>query len=384
MRNYISFLFFIVSLNLFSQTTFDKGYYITNNGDTIHCLIKNLDWLNNPNTFHYKLDPTSEAQSTNISEVKLFEIYNSVKFIRAKVKVDLSETNVQYLSKNKQPELIEKELFLKEIVSGEANLYEYHQNLIYKFFYKNSQKGIEPLIYKEYRIDGDKIGKNLSYQQELYTNLVCDAITLNQIKKVKYNAQDLTNLFVKYNSCKNPEQKIVPINSKENNFNFTFRPRINFSKLKNDLYNNKTQVSLGFEIEYTFPMNHKKWSVFIDPNYVGYKKNEKIGDIDIHLKFRAIEVPVGVRYAVALSNKSKLYLNAAFIFDLNFGSSLKIERKIIRYNVSEDLKTDHGFAFGLGYKFKDRYSIEARTTTTRNHTLGDYNNTSIILGYRIF
>jgi len=173
---------------------------------------------------------------------------------------------------------------------------------------------------------------------------------------------------------------------KDNNFNFTLRPRINFISLKNDYYDKKAHASIGFEIEYVFPMNHKKWSVFIDPNYsyVGYNKHEKRGDVDIYLKFHTIEVPVGVRYSLALKNKSKIYINAVCIFDINLDSSIKIERKIIRYTSSRVLKRDPGFAFGLGYKFKDTYSIEARATTNRNHGLGNYNITSIILGYRIF
>ena len=45
----------ILSLNSYSQVSFEKGYHIDNNDQKISCLIKNLDWKNNPTKFEFKL-----------------------------------------------------------------------------------------------------------------------------------------------------------------------------------------------------------------------------------------------------------------------------------------------------------------------------------------
>ena len=48
----ISFLFYLTFS--YSQITFEKGYFISNDGIKTECFIKNLDWRNNPTEFEYK------------------------------------------------------------------------------------------------------------------------------------------------------------------------------------------------------------------------------------------------------------------------------------------------------------------------------------------
>ena len=38
----------ILSLNSYSQINFDKGYFINDSNQKVDCLIKNIDWKNNP------------------------------------------------------------------------------------------------------------------------------------------------------------------------------------------------------------------------------------------------------------------------------------------------------------------------------------------------
>lgn len=54
MKKRILFLLItILSLNCYSQISFQKGYYIDNTNQKINCLIKNIDWKNNPTEFEY-------------------------------------------------------------------------------------------------------------------------------------------------------------------------------------------------------------------------------------------------------------------------------------------------------------------------------------------
>jgi hypothetical protein len=54
------------------------------------------------------------------------------------------------------------------------------------------------------------------------------------------------------------------------------------------------------------------------------------------------------------------------------------------------VNTKPNMAFGLGYKFRERYSLELRYHTTREilngyaSWLSEYNNMSVIFGYSIF
>jgi len=52
----IAILFLLVlSINAIAQKSFEEGYFVTNSGETVNCLISNILWHNNPVTFEYKL-----------------------------------------------------------------------------------------------------------------------------------------------------------------------------------------------------------------------------------------------------------------------------------------------------------------------------------------
>ena len=125
----------ILSLNSYSQVSFEKGYYIDNNDQKISCLIKNLDWKNNPTKFEFKLSENSETQKADIKSIKEFAITNATKFIRSTVKIDRSSGNVNNLNADKNPVFSEEQLFLKVLVEGKANLYEYTDSDLKRYFY---------------------------------------------------------------------------------------------------------------------------------------------------------------------------------------------------------------------------------------------------------
>ena len=71
----------MLSFNSYSQISFEKGYYIDNDNKKINCLIKNIDWMNNPTEFEYKLPENDNSKRITIRSVKEFGVYNSSKYI---------------------------------------------------------------------------------------------------------------------------------------------------------------------------------------------------------------------------------------------------------------------------------------------------------------
>ena len=47
-------LIFISTFNSYAQTSFEKGYFINNEGQKTDCLIKNIDWKDNPTEIKFK------------------------------------------------------------------------------------------------------------------------------------------------------------------------------------------------------------------------------------------------------------------------------------------------------------------------------------------
>jgi len=118
-------LFTILSVHCFSQTSFQKGYYINNSGDKVECEIKNIDWKNNPTEFKFRLSENGEQSKETIKTVKEFGIYNFSKYIRSTVDIDRSSKNLKNLTTSRYPVFKAEELFLKVLVDGKYNLYEY-------------------------------------------------------------------------------------------------------------------------------------------------------------------------------------------------------------------------------------------------------------------
>jgi len=391
----------ISSINLYAQTSFEKGYFINNEGQKIECLIKNIDWRDNPTGFKYKLIDNDKAKHKTIENVKEFGIYNKSKFNRFIGDVDLSSKNIADLSKVKKAEFVKKQLFLKVLVEGKSNLYFYNINNIKIFFYKTENSAIEQLLYKRFKTNDNSIGYNKAYLQQLWLNLNCSSISKNQIKNTTYNKKDLINLFIKYNECQNSEFTNFEKNVKRDLFNFTLRAGIRNSSLlmiNNSSENpnldfNTLSYQAGIEIEYLMPFNHNKWALILEPTIQSFKSeitaNYGTKDFIVAEKvvadYKSVELLLGLRHYLFLNKNSKIFMNAAYVLDFNTNSKIDFKTQM-----DEEIRQSNYLALGIGYKYKDKYSLEYRYGANRDlfsdYALwsSEYSKMSLILGVTIF
>lgn len=413
MKKLLCFCLTAISIVSFAQINFEKSYYINNNGQKTECLIKNVDWKFNPNSFIYKLSEDGEEKTATIKDVKEFEIYNQSHYIRANVKIDASSEDITQLSQQEKPEFVEEELFLKQLTNGTAKLYKF-SGATYntKYFYQLEDGTINQLIYKMYYYSKDpsanttsSFSYNETYKTQLRNDLKCSAIQTNEANKLPYKQGDLTKFFNKYNECADPNyvKKSETKNGKQLNVNL--RPRINYSSLSindNLMYmsefdmENKVGFGFGVEFELILPINKNKWSIILEPTYHTYK-SEKISDIPFYadkrttvVDYTAIELPIGFRHYMFLNNRSKLFINAQFVLAFNTDSTIKSERKSLSISNTYEAKPAPNFAFGLGYNFNNKYGAEVRYFTNKSITKDNplvgtnFKNISFILSYQLF
>ena len=193
-------LFTILCAESYSQIIFENGYFIDESNNKNECLIKNVDWKNNPTEFEYKFSQNDTVHKATIKTVKEFGIYNVSKYIRAKTNIDKSSEQIDKMSSERNPNFQEELLFLKVLIEGKASLFLYIDGNLTRFFYKLNDSEIQQLVYKRYLID-DIILENNSFKQELFLKLKCEEIVLNDIKNLRYSNRDLEKLFIKYNKC---------------------------------------------------------------------------------------------------------------------------------------------------------------------------------------
>lgn len=410
MKNYLlCLLVTIFSLTGYAQIDFEKGYYIDNANQKIECLVKNVDWKNNPTEFEYKLSETSEPKVATIEAIKEFGVYDVSKYVRSKTNIDRSSKNIKYLTTNKNPEFQEELLLLKVLIEDDAVLYEYVEGDLRRYFYSKGESTIDQLIFKSYITSGQHIGTNNRFRQQLFTDLNCPNFEKNRFKYIGYNKSDLVKFFLDYSKCSNGESStLVNFEEKQKTdvFNLTLRPRFNSSTLqikntgsnsRNFEFDSESGLAIGIEAEYILPFNKNKWAIAIEPTYQSFKSEKTIealnvsgGTLRATVDYTSIEVPLTVRHYLFLNEQSKLFLNVFFVLDFSSSPEIELKRADDSNLTTLKIETNNNFGLGMGYKSQDTFSVELRYQFSRDLTgsdkfwEADYNTLSVILGYSIF
>ncbi len=393
-------LMIILGLKSFAQIRFESGYFIDNQGIRTNCLIKNLDWRNNPKGFTYKLSSYANAIDISIDSTLEFGINNESIYKRFVVAIDRSSEQIEKMSTQKEPMLITDTLFLKVLVGGKASLFYYEDGELFRYFYSVDTSSVRQLIYKSYK-DDEYIKKNDRYKQQLWASLHCDKISLEDCSKIEYKAKDLTKVFKLYNQTNSSVSVVITDSAKTKRrwLNLSIRPGFTFSGLStnnNSLYpslttsfKNKTSVRLGIEGEFLLPFNKNKWAILLEPTYQYYKSSEKNeSGITNEVSNKLLEIPLGLRHSFFITNKSRIFINASFALYMNLSSSYRMLSDTYTYN---KLSIDIGntLMFGAGYAYNNKFSVELRTAPPRaitNYAYGSsyFSTLTFILGYRLF
>lgn len=399
----------ILHFYCFGQVLYEKGYYINNSDEKIECFIKNYDWNNNPTKISYRLTEESEKKILDVKEIKEFGIGEAVKYIHKKIKVDISRDNVNNLGEDPNPIFEERDIFLKVLVEGKANLYFYKDSKIIRFFFNKDYQVIEQLVFKKYKVNGSFIGENKNYIHQLWSNLKCPTFTIQKMNQLKYAKAELINLFSEYNVCeyaKNIDYSTKNTTEKDI-FSMSIKPRItqNSMSIQNNIDNrykldkeSKLGFGLGIEAELFFPINKNKWSVFFELNYQRFNLEKIITKTNsfstevftTNVNNNYFELPIGLRHYLFLNKNSVLFLNAAYTLSFNTNSNVLFTYTYDNLNMGKhDLKIrgNPNVGIGIGYRFKDVFSLELRYMTNRNiladyvYWKGDFNSVALIFGY---
>lgn len=397
--------FFIVllqTINAFAQIEFEKGYYIDKSGNRIECYLRNNDLQNAPEAIKYKLHEESGIKTLDIKDVVEFSTYNTYRFIKRTVRIGKAD---ELNGKEKDYTFKSEELFLKVIVEGKATLCSYNEKGIETFFFYTSSI-LEPqqLVFKTYRVENLKaVQENRNYRKQLFDNLKCEAINFDDAINLEYEKKDLIKFFVKYNKCENSNSTVYV--KKQKTFNINIRPRIsnvsltlqergNQVTLDSYDFGNKSIFGIGIEAEMILPFLNNKWAVSVEPTYQKYNSEittQMIGNAKETFKvdYSSLEMPLTLRHYSFINSNSKIFLNASMVFD--FSNKSSIEKKLNDILLDDiEIAPNLNFAYGAGYKFKNKYNVELRFYTKRNLVnqlidwTSSYNSTSIILGYTLF
>lgn len=386
MRLLTFLLFQLFAFTLFSQISFEKGYFVANDGTKTECYIKNLDWKNNPNSITYRINENDSNKNVSIGEIEEFGIDNISKYIRSTVQVDESSSNLDKLSYVKEPEMIEKTVFLNVLVEGEATLYSYTKKNLVRYFYSHQGGQMEPLIYKKYVLNSGKVRINNSFKQQLWSNLECDKMVSTALDKLEYTQSDLVDYIVNYNDCVGSDQVTYGDGNKIV-VNISIRPGLNFASLElSDGFNFGTNPGwrIGAEVEFVLPFQKNKWAIVIDPTIQKYNTTSSLSGEQRSISYNSLEVPLGVRHYFFMKEQGKLYLNLLGVFDFPF-----TENTVNIFSTDLTLSGSANLAFGFGYDTGKKLNLELRYQTARDlltaapSVYANFRQISLIAGYTL-
>ncbi|MBZ9650962.1 hypothetical protein [Psychroflexus montanilacus] len=411
--------FRLLSLLLFSflftkaQTSFKPGYFISN-GKKTECLIKDEDWRINPVQFEYKLMDTSKVEVRKLYNTSSFGIYKKNKFIKETVEIDQS-TDIDFrVNYNKEPEFEKKKVFLRILVEGNATLFKYSDNSLTRFFYQVNTKKIQPLVYKKYRVttkpnatnDGYtkvKMAENNTYKQELFNNVFCDDLEIDDVEKLQYKAKDLIIYFKTFNSCNGNQIQYFETKEKRKSFSFYLKGALDRNDVRvtntvnggRDIdFGKSFNFRYGVEAEFILPFKNDSWSVFVEPTYHSYSNEAsrfssiQVGEtLNAEIQYKSLQVPLGVRRYIYLSKQTRLFFNTAIVMDFSKSNNVSFTRRDgSAAGEIKNIDIPVNFFLGAGVLAFNRLSLETRIYTRRG-ILGNfvyYSNASAVLGFKIF
>lgn len=416
-KNLLTLLLFYYTFTN-AQVSFEKGYFILNEGKKIECYIKNLDWLDTPTNFKYKIQlDDSEIKTESIESTQEFGIENECTYKRFKIKIDRSNDNLNgdlnEITRDRNPKWREETIFLKTLIEGDAILYCYIEGNVNKFFYSTKKIPTEQLVHINYTSnDGVTISENNEYKKQLFDNVKSSKITEKDIQNLTYKKTDLINYFKKYNNLTSSSNEKGDTKANKNQFFIKVTPGVSIISLSttdninskfNVEFDNKATFKIGTEAEYIFSVNKNKWSLFLNLTYQKYQ-NEKnyvapsgsfTGNSEIpynvKIDYSSIQFPIGIRHYMFLNQNSKIFINALYSFDINGKTNITYTNMTAGSNQKANFESisDTNLAFGLGYNFKNKFTAEARLNTKKGlmnylNYSAKYSAIDFIFGYTIF
>lgn len=393
-----------------AQIAYEPGYFIDNTGNKTECLVRNPNWLLNPESFDYRLTENGVSQSSGIKDVQEFGVGDYI-FKRYTVLIDRSSNDVERASVIKDPEYTTETLYLRQIATGEAVLYSYASTNFVRFFAAKNGDEPQQLVYKPYKSDGG-IAYNRTYRGQLYRIMKDKYPDNNTYKKIDYTAKDLVTLFNKYNGVTETETQAI---KQEGGGKLHLRvyagghlaTGTHTVTMTDETFNINTAIApvAGVDFECVLPFNNGKWSVFVSPYFEAYKHTEAKPRQDgntapiyqytsyASLDYKSINLPLGLRYNMFLSADSRLTLSAAFSYSLAAGTSkARYERRNAiasnNFNYENPLTNSVTLILAGGYQYKDfgieaRYLPERRVTTNYSSIITKYGGFSVVLNYKV-
>jgi len=369
-----------------AQIKFVEGYVITNNHTKLDCLIRNIGNPESSSNYEYQLKTDKTTAKIELSKIEEFGVENEMKFVRALIKIDVSPSRIAFLKDTvNSPKWEEGHGYLKILVEGKlASLYVYYNQGENLYYYKVGDSKIEPLIYKQYRLERtpdvvEQTLTNNAYIEQLKQNLACGN-TVDESNS-SYAKKFLVKYFINYHICKGAEYNDFKSTvTNKGSFRFKLGASSNwteFETLQNSsslrvVFPQINNMGFGAEAEYLLPYYNYKWSLFVESNFYAYKTDYSDNALNSEhtgyvVDYKTIEFPLGITYYMNINSNHRLFVRGAYAPHLILSSSYLLFHSPYQYRFTPSAR----IFFSAGYSYR-RLAIEYRHYMTQDITQNLY------------
>jgi hypothetical protein len=393
-KTILSILIFLSCITSYCQEA-QKGYYITNGNQKIEGYFKPTDFFDVA-TIKFKKNLDSDYVDLPAAGIKEYAISDTYKFEKHMVDVDVSAKSYRNINYTKEPQFEKMDIFLEVILVSDATLYAYNDSNITKYFYSVKSKNvpITQLVYKTYKVSEQATAENTQFRQQLYTNVKCKNDDIKLFLKLRYERNELINLFKKYNDCNGYVTNVTgAAKDARYKIDYTLFAGAGISTfggrgLNLDTNDEKsTAFGGGAEISVTFPSRF--WSIFARAEYEQFsteaksensRQSSQLNKVvnTFGLDYKGVNLHIGPRYNFNLNSKNTLFIDLAVAIAVPLAGDITQNVSVTNNAGTFDNATfvynpaaTAFFNFGLGYMFNNKFGADIRIDTNRDFIAGN-------------
>lgn len=403
LKTALTVLLSLLTSLIFSQSRFDKGYFIDNSGQRTECLIRDEGWLSSPAEVKYRLrNEQDNTLSFRVSDVSEFGTDNKTVYKRVTADFIVSSQMAGSVDRTFEFRPVPKTVFVKQLVFGNVRLFLYRESSISNFLLQINDQPLEVLRYKKYSEIGFKIKENNEYRRQILRMLPCKNLS---VQNLVYAEQALINYIEEYRKCSGNNQLNSYDVVKENIGSTNFKILAGIQALDFKFYDisrgeildfeNKIVFKGGLEIERILEFNNNKWSIFLSPSFMRYVADLEGKDLGSFqdpytLELSRLEILIGGRHYMFINNTTALFLEMGITLDKDFNSGITSEfnENDSPNGYQEIRKFNFGSGFGVGVNISQKYYVKGNYFLKQNILRGyktgnELSRINLILGIKV-
>ncbi|MEZ5041209.1 MAG: hypothetical protein R2828_15030 [Saprospiraceae bacterium] len=235
------------------QGLYLPGKVTLENGETINCNIKYLNWENSPTKITIQRGDSIHILKEN--DIKKFEVTRKDEALEVYEKVifdkDISPTALAELTPSREPKLTKDTALLKVLIYGSINLYYFNDGWSKTQFVIRKNAELVTLINNSFLVDvySTTIVSSTKYKTQLGQLINdCDQIVSSDLVDLKYRQKDLTQIINKYNSCQPDQVENFQYKEESTKSNFYIFAGLDYQHLRfEDFGTNNSLSSIDFK-----------------------------------------------------------------------------------------------------------------------------------------